>query len=78
MKLIGSLLNTIVGVIIIGVFYINEIPSSDDLLNEGLTSTYQDISYRFIGIQGVSFINITSKIMSGIFAVQVACTSVTI
>jgi hypothetical protein len=73
MKLIGAVLNAIVGVVIVGVFFLNEIPSSADLLAEGLTTDYATMSYRFIGIQGVSFINITSMIMSGIFAVQVAC-----
>lgn len=29
MKLIGGILNSIVGIIIVGVFFVNEIPSSD-------------------------------------------------
>lgn len=73
MKLVGNILNAVVGMIIVGVFFVNEIPTGDDLRADGLLSDYQTISIRFIGIQGVSFINITSMIMGSIFAVQLAC-----
>lgn len=32
MRLIGCILNAIVGIIIVGVFYLNEIPSTDALI----------------------------------------------
>lgn len=73
MRLVGCILNAIVGIIIVGVFYLNEIPSTDSMIEEGKTGTYQAISYHFIGIQGVAFINITSLVMGGIFSVQMAC-----
>jgi hypothetical protein len=74
MRFFGCILNAIVGIIIVGFFYLDEIPSAADLINEGLTGTYQGVSYHFIGIQGVSFINITSQVFGGIFAVQGSCT----
>ena len=35
MKLVGALLNAIVGIIIVGVFFVDEIPSEGDLLALG-------------------------------------------
>lgn len=74
MKLAGALLNAIVGIIIVGVFFVNEIPSEGDLLALGQVLPTFEVSQIFLGIQGVSFINITSMIMTGIFTVQLACT----
>lgn len=66
-------MNVIVGVIMSGVFFINTITSREDLLQYGYFLSSQDISQLFIGIQGASFINMTTVVFTGIFSVQLAC-----
>jgi hypothetical protein len=72
-KTISFFINLAVGIIMSGVFFINTITSSENLIQLGQTLSAQDISQVFIGIQGSSFINITSVVFTGIFAVQLAC-----
>ena len=78
MKFYGMIGNSLITVIISGLFFLNTIPSTEDILAIGATSDPEhftlNLSLEFIQAQGTSFVNITSVIMVGIFSVALACT----
>jgi hypothetical protein len=82
MKFYGMLGNAVVMVIIIGVFFLNTIPSFDDLnaiaVNSDASNFILNLSIPIIQAQGTSFINITAVIMTAIGSVSLTCTSYTI
>lgn len=67
-------MNAIVGIVIVGLIFINSIPSIEDLNELAANSqNVQPLRLKFIEIQGVSFINIVSCLMTGLFSVSLSC-----
>jgi hypothetical protein len=82
MKFYGMIGNALIMVIIVGVFFLNTIPSIDDMNDAAASSDasnfYLNLGIQFIKTQGSSFVNITSVIMVGIFSVALSCIKYTI
>jgi hypothetical protein len=75
----GMIGNALIMLIIIGIFFINSVPSIEDIAAAGVGSQssvdfLKIISVEFIRAQGASFVNCTSNIMCGIFSVALSCT----
>jgi hypothetical protein len=78
MKFFGMIGNVLIMLIIVGVFFINSVPSIEDIAAAGTGSQssidfLKTISVEFIRAQGASFVNCTSNIMRGIFSVALSC-----
>jgi hypothetical protein len=80
MKFFGMIGNALIMFIILGIFFLDSIPSIDDIASVASSSTsiagfQKAMSLEFIKAQGTSFVNCTSNIMCGIFSVALSCTT---
>jgi hypothetical protein len=80
MKFFGMIGNTLIMLIIVGVFFLDSVPSPQDIAVACAASTssldfYKVVSIQFMRAQGTSFVNCTSNIMCGIFSVALSCMS---
>lgn len=80
MKFFGMIGNALIMFVILGVFFIDSIPSIEDIASiaSSTTSTVafqKAMNLEFIKAQGTSFVNCTSNIMCGIFSVALSCTT---
>ena len=71
----GLIAMTVVGVVIVGLFFLNVIKSRQELSDMSPFMKYEEMIGIFLGLQGVLFVNITSMVMQGLNGVQLTCKS---